>query len=489
MAAFDPTELNTLIDEATHEMLLGPDWTKNMVIIDLLKGGGEPAVHACNRIVKKLGTKKTQTQILALNLLEAIVKNTDRRVHVVVQGKDVMKAIVTALGKKGKRGGFLNLDPVKVDKHLQETILALVRQWGEAFASQKKELPGFDATYMQLVKDGWEFPQLQAGDKIVVMPSETGPRNPVTTSHAESRRSNDAFPMYGMGGGQTGGGATHISLAGQGAVTDETAAVREQCTLLRELVSAATSPAALKEDEMVGEVLRSLRAMQRELASTAETTTNESILMSALGLHDDIDKTLEVYEKAIAGRSAPRPAVAAASLVDLDARPVQKPREDPNQFLDDLMGGGSVVGGRSGQSQSPPRAVPGYPVGTAPPAAIPAPSKAAVATPAVIPILPPPPGSRNPFVAPPQNRSPSSSVSRSHDIDDLVSNLSMQPAPVAGQAAPAAASDDFDSFFSNRSAVKTNAAAGLAQDIRPSNPVNAAPRPAAHRDVLDDVFS
>ena len=65
----------SLIERATTSFLVTPDWTINIQICDLCSRDPELSRDAVLLIKKKIKDKSPQTVVLALHLLEAIMKN------------------------------------------------------------------------------------------------------------------------------------------------------------------------------------------------------------------------------------------------------------------------------------------------------------------------------------------------------------------------------------------------------------------------------
>ena len=143
--------LEGAIIEATDEVLLGPDYGKNLEIcaaIDAGQRGGESgcaAVIAVKAIRKRLSSKKPKIVVLALRLLDMCVKNcTSFSLHAAVATNQVMKRmVVISEGGRGDEAAGIALD--------------LIQQWGIAFECMRDTLPLFHETYMRLVTSGAPF--------------------------------------------------------------------------------------------------------------------------------------------------------------------------------------------------------------------------------------------------------------------------------------------------------------------------------------------
>ncbi|EFJ20837.1 hypothetical protein SELMODRAFT_39145, partial [Selaginella moellendorffii] len=87
-------------DKATSDMLIGPDWAMNMEICDILNHDPGQAKDVVKAIKKRLGNRSPKVQLLALTVLETIVKNCGVAVHQQVAEKDVLHEMVKIVKRK-----------------------------------------------------------------------------------------------------------------------------------------------------------------------------------------------------------------------------------------------------------------------------------------------------------------------------------------------------------------------------------------------------
>ncbi|KAF3793953.1 Target of Myb protein 1 [Nymphaea thermarum] len=98
--------VNALVEGATSDMLVGPDWALNLEICDILNN--DPG-----------------------------------------QAKDVVKGLKKRLGSKNAKVQILSLMPVG---HVREKILSLIDTWQEAFGGPRARYPQYYAAYQELLK-------------------------------------------------------------------------------------------------------------------------------------------------------------------------------------------------------------------------------------------------------------------------------------------------------------------------------------------------
>lgn len=128
-----PTLGERLVDEATSDVLIGPDWSKNLQICDLVNSGRVPGADVVRGVKKRLGLRNGHVQLLALALLEMALKNCASLFSEVAAEKllDVMVRMVD--------------DPTS-PAALREKCLLLIEAWGEA-TEELRYLPVFEETY------------------------------------------------------------------------------------------------------------------------------------------------------------------------------------------------------------------------------------------------------------------------------------------------------------------------------------------------------
>jgi predicted transcriptional regulator with HTH domain len=89
-----------MVERATSEMLIGPDWAMNLEICDMLNSDPAQAKDVVKGIKKRIGSRNPKAQLLALTLLETIVKNCGDMVHMHVAEKGVIHEMVRIVKKK-----------------------------------------------------------------------------------------------------------------------------------------------------------------------------------------------------------------------------------------------------------------------------------------------------------------------------------------------------------------------------------------------------
>jgi hypothetical protein len=91
---------SVLVDRATNDMLIGPDWAMNLEICDTLNRDPGQAKDVVKSIKKRIAHRNAKVQLLALTLLETMIKNCGDIVHMQVAEKDILHEMVKIVKKR-----------------------------------------------------------------------------------------------------------------------------------------------------------------------------------------------------------------------------------------------------------------------------------------------------------------------------------------------------------------------------------------------------
>ncbi|XP_045514330.1 hepatocyte growth factor-regulated tyrosine kinase substrate isoform X2 [Pieris brassicae] len=149
---FRATMFDKLLDKATSNLRLDPDWPSILQICDLIRQNDCSPKYAVAAVKKKLYSQNPHQAMFALLTLESIVKNCGSGVHDEVTSKVFCEML---------------RDLVKTTQHenLKNKILELIQAWAFAFRNSPKYRAVQDTVNI-LKAEGHKFPPLKESDAM-----------------------------------------------------------------------------------------------------------------------------------------------------------------------------------------------------------------------------------------------------------------------------------------------------------------------------------
>ncbi|XP_050366415.1 TOM1-like protein 9 [Argentina anserina] len=289
--------VNSMVERATSDMLIGPDWAMNIEICDICNHDPVQAKDVVKGIKKRLGSRNSKVQLLALTLLETIIKNCGDIVHMHVAEKDLLHEMVKIVKKKP-------------DYHVKEKILILIDTWQEAFGGPRARYPQYYAAYQELLRAGAVFPHRSDAAAPVFTPPQTQPLSslPQNLQNLDNPRdipepsAEPDFPTLTL---------TEIQNA------------RGIMDVLAEMLSAIDpeNREGLRQ-EVIVDLVEQCRTYKQRVVHLVNSTSDESLLCQGLALNDDLQRLLAKHE-----------AIASGNPVQPD-----KPKAEPSGNLVDVGG-------------------------------------------------------------------------------------------------------------------------------------------------------
>ncbi|XP_076950131.1 TOM1-like protein 9 [Bidens hawaiensis] len=260
--------VNSLVARATNNMLIGPDWAMNLEICDICDRDPVQAKDVIKGIKKQLGNKKPKVQLLALTLLESIVKNCGDIVHLQVAERSLLSDMVKIVKKK------------KADFHVKEKILILIDTWQEDFGGERGRYPQYYVAYLELLRLGASFPEKPARSAPFVLAPQTQAITPALPN-PENGNEEAEFPTLSLSEMQNARGVMDV---------------------LAEMLTAVDpdKKEALRQDVIV-DLVEQCRTYKGRLVHLVNSTSNESLLSQGLALNDELQRVLAKHEALITG--------------------------------------------------------------------------------------------------------------------------------------------------------------------------------------------
>lgn len=298
----------SLVDRATSDQLIGPDWAMNIEICDMLNRDPGHAKDLVKALKKRLGSKNPKVQLLALTLLETLIKNCGDVVHMHVAEKDVLHEMVKIVKKKNH------------DFHVKEKILILIDTWQEAFGGPRARYPQYYAAYQELLRLGAVFPQRSESAAPIFTPPQTQP----LSSFPPSIRS----PNYQQEAPESSAPSELPTLS----LTE----VQNACGIMDVLAEMlnALDPGNQEElkQEVIVDLVEQCRTYKQRVVHLVNTTSNEELLCQGLALNDDLQRVLAKHDAIAAGIAVrmEKPK-SLQSLVDIENSTASNKEPQPDQ--------------------------------------------------------------------------------------------------------------------------------------------------------------
>jgi len=141
-----------LLEKATSQLLLEPDWTSIMQICDSIRQNDTNPKYAVTAIKKKFYHSNPHVALYALQVMESCVKNCGVLMHEEVATKIFMEEM-------------RDLVKQSTDESIKTKVLELLQTWGMAFRNSPKYRIATDT--LELMKaEGWKFPPVREAEAM-----------------------------------------------------------------------------------------------------------------------------------------------------------------------------------------------------------------------------------------------------------------------------------------------------------------------------------
>ncbi|CAN6456514.1 unnamed protein product [Victoria cruziana] len=274
--------VHPMVDRATSDMLIGPDWAMNIEICDMLNHDPGQTKDVVKGVKRRFGSKNPKVQLLALTLLETLIKNCGDIVHMHVAERDVLHEMVKIVRKKP-------------DMHVREKVLTLIDTWQEAFGGPRARYPQYYAAYQELLRSGAVFPQRSERAAPIFTPPQTQP-----LSHHPPQSLNNAEYQQEAPAASVPSEFPSLSLT-------EVQNARGIMDVLAEMLNALEpgNKEGLRQDVIV-DLVEQCRSYKQRVVQLVNTTSDEELLCQGLALNDDLQRLLSKHD-AISSGIAIRP--------------------------------------------------------------------------------------------------------------------------------------------------------------------------------------
>ncbi|KAL5212627.1 hypothetical protein ABZP36_023474 [Zizania latifolia] len=264
---------SVMVDRATNDMLIGPDWAMNLEICDVLNRDPGQVKDVVKSLKKRIVHKNPKVQLLALTLLETMIKNCGDIVHMHVADRNILHEMVKIVKKRP-------------DYHVKDKILTLIDTWQEVFGGANARYPQYYAAYQELLRVGAIFPQRSNGSVPIFTPPQTQPLQnyPHSLRNAQEEIPESSVPDL-----------PSLSLTG-------IKNARGIVDVLSEMLNALDpgNREGLRQEVFV-DLVDQCRSYKQRVVQLVNTSSNEELLSQGLSLNDDLQRVLAKHDAIAAG--------------------------------------------------------------------------------------------------------------------------------------------------------------------------------------------
>ena len=270
--------LKVLVDNATVDMLLRPDWDLIIRIVD--------AVNSCsnqitiNEIVfvirKKFSSSQPKVVFLSLTLIEALVKNCGHRIYTAVNQDSFLKELGKVTRKFNNKTGAESAEVFKL-------ALDIVQAWGEAFLPLQHKYGNITKLYQDLRKEKMPFNSQYDRDRVPILTNdEFNPSNAATMSYGgglDANTANDELFAAALAASisetpdesRYRASSSSQSHSVSGPKNDIVQTVQTSKSILSEIILAASSAREVISNELAQEIYTQLTFVLNSLAQQIES--------------------------------------------------------------------------------------------------------------------------------------------------------------------------------------------------------------------------
>lgn len=287
------TNWKEVIGNCCSPVLESPDLGLNIAAIDAMNADPTGIPEALKALKVALGHKKDSVALLALTLLDMVVKGVLAS-HAYVGQPDFLKFLVRTLPEKVRDprkktlfklgDGSGSLPTERADR-----TLVLIEAWGKAFAASRS-YPHFRETYRELLAKGVRFPEpLQ--DELA--PVFTPPPNPTAAAADTARRLSASAP--------TSSSSSSPAPAVAAAPSYRDAACRaahDNAALFVDVLRTLPAAADVRTNDLLQTLLPALRASQAQgMQRLGGAAIPDTLMAELIAVNEEILQAINTYEE------------------------------------------------------------------------------------------------------------------------------------------------------------------------------------------------
>ncbi|PWZ19732.1 TOM1-like protein 2 [Zea mays] len=252
---------SVMVERATSDMLIGPDWAMNLEICDILNREPGQAKDVVKSLKKRIAHKNPKVQLLALTLLETMIKNCGDVVHMVVAERDILHEMVKIVKKRH-------------DYHVKEKILTLIDTWQEVFGGARARYPQYIAAY----------------EELLTQPLQNYPSSLHISQQEELELPVSDFPALSLTEIQNARGIMDVLSE----MLDALDPGNRECKISNQSTYHARFQ-GLRQD-VIADLVDQCRSYKQRVVQLVNSTSNEELLNQGLSLNDDMQRVLAKHD-------------------------------------------------------------------------------------------------------------------------------------------------------------------------------------------------
>lgn len=286
------------MERATSDLLIGPDWGFNLEICDAVNHNPSLTRDVVKALRKRLSNKNAKVQLLALTVLEMVMKNCGDSVHQMVAEKDVLHDMVKIVKKK-------------VDLVVRDKILTLLESWQKAFGGPTAKYSQYSAVYNELQRSGVQFPTQSGADTVPMFtpPAATHSTTVVSTNLTATANTKRSLPhlAYGLPSFPP-ARLDEVLAASENSVwsSKDLDGARRTLEVLNEMLNVLDpEDKQAVHDDVIVQLVEQCVTNQKIVRQLVNSTSDENIMCQSLTLNDDIQQVLAKHSAILSKASSP----------------------------------------------------------------------------------------------------------------------------------------------------------------------------------------
>ncbi|KAI3994240.1 hypothetical protein MKX01_012497 [Papaver californicum] len=278
------TSLTARVDKATSELLAGPDWNMNFAICDSMNNNLWLTKDMVKALKKRLKHRNPKIQVLALTLLETMMKNCGDYLHLQISEQNILRVLTKIVRKS-------------FNAQVRDKILILIETWKEVYGGIDGKRPQYYWAYTQLRRAGVQFPERPADTSPAYTPPVKQLTQGQSQAGSEMSRSNSLNLKESESSNKDKSEEVEsLSLSHMDCIRS----IKE--VLADMLYNFNPNEYEPNKREVMLELVDQCRCNQKKLAQFLNSNGDQDLLTHGLRLNDSLNNVLAKYDAIVSGK-------------------------------------------------------------------------------------------------------------------------------------------------------------------------------------------